>query len=54
MKPRYSAPTYNEIPPIEHAYFGPKMYMIGNKENLGFIYDYYQSIEMRYTALAVP
>ena len=28
VKPRNSAPAYNEIPPIEHINFGPEKYFL--------------------------
>ena len=53
MKPRYSAPVYNEFPPIKHANFGPKKHFhiyfyIGYSENLGLEHNFDQSLEMRY------
>ena len=53
VKPRYSAPAYNEIPPIEHINFGSKKcfhsYLyVGNSENLDLEYNFDQSLEMRY------
>ena len=52
VKPRYSAPAYNEFPPIQHTYFGPKehfhsYFYVGNSENLGIKHNSYQSLEMR-------
>ena len=53
MKPRYSAPVYNEFPPIKHANFGPRKhfhiyFFIGYSENLGLEHNFDQSLEMRY------
>ena len=53
VKPRYSAPAYNEFPPIEHMNFGPKKCFyshlyIGNSENLNIEYNFGQSLEIRY------
>ena len=53
MKPHYSAPAYNEFPPIEHTNFSPKKHFhsysyVGNSENLGLEYDFNQSLQMRY------
>ena len=56
VKPRYNAPAFNIIPPIEQKYFGPKKYFhsylnVGNKENLGLKHDFRQSLEMRYSGV---
>ena len=56
VKPRYNAPAYNIIPPIEHKYFSPKKYFhgylyIGNSENLGLKHNFGQSLEMRYSGV---
>ena len=53
VKPRYSAPAYNEFPLIKHANFGPKKHFhsyfyVGNSENLGLEYNFDQSLEIRY------
>ena len=52
VKPRYTAPAFNIIPPIKHANFGPKKYFhsyfyIGNKENLDIRHNFDQSLEKR-------
>ena len=52
MKPRYSAPAFNIIPPMELANFGPnKCYhnylYVGNCENLYIKHKFDQSLEMR-------
>ena len=49
MKPRYSAPAYNEIPPIEHNNFGPQKYFysylfISHLENLSIEYGLYKCL----------
>ena len=57
VKPRYSAPAYNEFPLIEHTNFGPKKYFhgyfyTGNSENLCLEHNFDRSLEMRY--IGVP
>ena len=54
VKPRYSAPTFNIIPPIEYTNFGSKKHFhgylyIGNIENLNNfdLNNFDQSLEMR-------
>ena len=56
VKPRYSAPAFNMIPPIEHINLCPKKcfhsYLyVGNKENLGIKHNFDQSLEMRYSGV---
>ena len=56
MKPRYNAPAYNEIPPIEYVNFCPKKrfhsYLyVGNSENLGLVHNFDQSLEIRYSGV---
>ena len=56
MKPRYSAPAYNEFPPIKHTNFGPKKHFhsnlyVGNSENLAIEHNFDQSLEMRYSGV---
>ena len=58
VKPRYSAPAFNIIPPIEHTHFSPekcfKSYLyIGNKENLGLDYIFNQSLEISYSGVSL-
>ena len=53
MKPRYSAPAFNIILPIEHKKFDPKKYFhsylyVGNSDNLGLEHNFDQSLEMCY------
>ena len=56
VKPRYNAPAFNKIPPIEHKYFSPKKYFhsylyIGNNENLGIEYNFDESLEIRFSGV---
>ena len=56
VKPRYTAPAFYIIPPIEHINFGPKKpfhsYLyVGNSENLGIKHNFDQSLEMRYSGV---
>ena len=58
MKPRYSAPAFNIIPPIKHANFSPKRYFhsysyVGNNENFSIEYNFDHSLEMRYSGVKV-
>ena len=53
VKPRYSAPAFNKIPPIEHINFSPKKYFhnyshVGNSENLDLKHNFDQSLKIRY------
>ena len=56
VKPHYSAPAFNIIPPIKHTKFGPEKYFhsylfVGNKENLGIKHNFDQSLEIRYSGV---
>ena len=56
VKPRYSAPAFNIIPPIEHLNFGPEKYLysylyVGNSKNFSLEHDFDQSLEMRYSGV---
>ena len=56
VKPRYSAPALNIIPPIEYTNFSSNKCLhsylyIGDKQNLGIKNDIDQSIEIRYSGV---
>ena len=55
-KPRYSAPAFNIVPPIDDTNFGPKKYFdsylhTGNSENLDIQHDFELSFEIRYSGV---
>ena len=56
VRPRYSAPAFNIILPIEQTNFNLKKqtysYLyVSNNGNLGLKYDFDQSLEMRYSGI---
>ena len=56
VKPRYNAPAFNIIPPIEHNNFGSMKYFysylfISNSKNLNLRHNFSQSLGMRYSGV---
>ena len=56
VKPRYSAPAFNIIPPIEYIVFGfnkcfHSYLHVGNRENYGIEHNFDQSLEIRYSGV---
>ena len=53
VKPRYSAPAFNIIPPVEHTNFSLKKcfysYLyVGNREYVSLEHNFSQSLKIRY------